>query len=401
MNIDEAEGLRWDGQLLLRIIGARARALGQALVGRTFAGFLTSRLFPVRPAVLEEDGVQTEWLLLSPRPDSIHEMVSRNPWDMAHTVQRDAVGFLQLRGDHGESAYVEPNLFHRIYWPRSKTTAATGSWPTGPDFAWHLERDYTDLRRARNSPRSNADRENARVGILDTGIPAAPHEALPAKLEANLGWNFADNCLDVHDSGIGLNPGHGTATLGILAGDVGGVRRNGRPYGDFTGGAPLSHVVPVRVASAVVLFKTVELARSIEHIAHLGQTRNAPCQVISISMGGLASEAWADAVNDAYDQGVCVVAAAGNNVAKLPTRFTVYPSRFGRVITVTGVTAAQEPYTTGNPFVMQGNYGPPSVMTKAIAAYTPNMMHALFDPVMKPVPIYWNETFEGTSAATP
>ena len=38
-----------------------------------------------------------------------------------------------------------------------------------------------------------------------------------------------------------------------------------------------------------------------------------------MSMGGLPSSAWADAVNLAYDAGVVLVCAAGNSYAGLPT----------------------------------------------------------------------------------
>jgi hypothetical protein len=93
-------------------------------------------------------------------------------------------------------------------------------------------------------------------------------------------------------------------------------------------------------------------------------------------MGGVASRSWADAVNRAYDEGVTIVAAAGNNFGDLPTRYTVYPSRFSRVITVTGATANHTPFRHPDPKVLQGNYGPPSVMTKAIAAYAPNIVRA-------------------------
>jgi subtilisin family serine protease len=61
--------------------------------------------------------------------------------------------------------------------------------------------------------------------------------------------------------------------------------------------------------------------------------------VVSMSMGGLPSEAWADAINALYEAGVVVVTAAGNNYANLPTRFVVYPARFGRVIAACGVMA--------------------------------------------------------------
>ena len=61
-------------------------------------------------------------------------------------------------------------------------------------------------------------------------------------------------------------------------------------------------------------------------------------------MGGLPSQAWADAINALYDAGVVVVTAAGNNFGNAPTHVVVYPARFGRVIAACGVMANGAPY---------------------------------------------------------
>jgi subtilisin family serine protease len=66
--------------------------------------------------------------------------------------------------------------------------------------------------------------------------------------------------------------------------------------------------------------------------------------VVIMSMGGLPSQAWADAINALYEAGVVVVTAAGNNYDNLPTRFVVYPARFGRVLAACGVMANGSPY---------------------------------------------------------
>ena len=56
-------------------------------------------------------------------------------------------------------------------------------------------------------------------------------------------------------------------------------------------------------------------------------------------MGGLALQAWADAVNALYELGIFIVTAAGNNFGNLPTRNIVYPARFKRVVAACGVMA--------------------------------------------------------------
>src|SRR5205823_7774456 len=114
------------------------------------------------------------------------------------------------------------------------------------------------------------------------------------------------------------------------------------------------------------------------------------------SMGGIASAACADAVNALYDRGVFVVTAAGNNSGNLPSRFTVYPARFNRVVAACGVMADGRPYADLPIRKMAGCYGPPTKDATSIAAYTPNVPWAKFD---------CRDTVDmdggGTSAATP
>jgi len=71
-------------------------------------------------------------------------------------------------------------------------------------------------------------------------------------------------------------------------------------------------------------------------------------------MGGLPSQAWADAVNKAYEAGVVVVCAAGNNFGGLPTSLVVYPARFDRVIAACGAMADRRPYLNLPPYAMEG-----------------------------------------------
>jgi hypothetical protein len=118
--------------------------------------------------------------------------------------------------------------------------------------------------------------------------------------------------------------------------------------------------------------------------------------VITMSMGGLASQAWADAVNVLYDLGVFIVTAAGNNYGNLPTRNIVYPARFKRVVAACGVMADGRPYADLPIELMAGNYGPPNKMATAVSAFTPNAPWARLG-CRKIV----DHNGSGTSSATP
>lgn len=115
-----------------------------------------------------------------------------------------------------------------------------------------------------------------------------------------------------------------------------------------------------------------------------------------MSMGGLASQAWAEGVNALYDAGVFVVTAAGNNYNNFPTRNIVYPARFNRVVAACGVMADFKPYADLGPNKMAGNYGPTKKMRTAMAAFTPNIPWARFGC---PQTVRFNGA--GTSSATP
>jgi hypothetical protein len=115
-----------------------------------------------------------------------------------------------------------------------------------------------------------------------------------------------------------------------------------------------------------------------------------------MSMGGLASHAWAEAVSALYDAGVFIVTAAGNNFGNLPTRNIVYPARFRRVVAACRVMANHQPYADLGLNLMAGNYGPANKMPTAMSACTPNLPWARLG-----CPKIVDFDGNGTSSATP
>lgn len=178
----------------------------------------------------------------------------------------------------------------------------------------------------RASP-STGSPNRVRVAHLDTGYDPG-HESVPTGLNRALQKNFvdADRPDDATDDSGGLlnNLGHGTGTLGILA---------GASVGSFTkayGAAPFVEVIPVRVANSVLIFQNSSIAKGLDYVHSFCQREETRVHVVTMSMGGLASSAWADAINALYDAGVFVLTAAGNNFGNLPTRNIVYPACFNR-----------------------------------------------------------------------
>jgi hypothetical protein len=327
-------------------------------------------------------------------------------WDRAHAFMASTLE----KAPPGE-AYLEPDLTQGWQYTNETPLVPAGlagagtvelcqfndqdpNVPRGPGFAWFLDDNFSQLASARTKVAECQQRKPARIAHLDTGYDP-DHLTLPVGLDRLLQHNFVEgedpnDARDPARRGFLKNPGHGTGTLSILAGNR--VDAAGR----YLGGAPLASIVPIRIASSVVLFRTSALARALDYVIAPGGDPTKRVDVVSLSMGGLASLAWAEAVNRAYEAGVFMVAAAGNNFGDLPTRFIVYPARFRRVVAACGVMADGRPYHGVGKGRMQGNYGPTSKMATAMSAYTPNMPWAELG-----CPGIVDHDGQGTSSATP
>src|SRR5574338_120818 len=324
-----------------------------------------------------------------------------NPWDVCHAMVTQGLGL----ADGARPEFAEPDLQQQwLSRPQEdrelalsatcKATKQDSDFPRDADNLWFQNDPHIQSASALESlPLPNDDSELICIAHLDTGYDPA-HRSLPKRLETALQRNFvdADRPHDATDDSSGLfnNLGHGTGTLSILA----GTSTVGLPR---LGVAPFVKVVPIRVANRVELFYNSAIAQALDYVHGLGAAGGANAvSVVSMSMGGLASRAWADAVNALYEAGVVVVTAAGNNFGNLPTRHIVYPARFNRVIAACGIMADQSPYADLPVTKMAGNYGPDSKMWTAMSAYTPNVPWAKFG---------CSEVVDfdgaGTSAATP
>ncbi|HSD45258.1 MAG TPA: S8 family serine peptidase, partial [Pyrinomonadaceae bacterium] len=264
-----------------------------------------------------------------------------------------------------------------------------GGKKKGPDkFAWHLDDEFTQLRKAREAVPFNPPR--TRIAHIDTGYDRG-HDSKPQNILQNLERSFVDGDNDpnsANDPNRGNafpdNSGHGTGTISILAG------RTITKFNETLGGAAGADILPLRISNSVVLFLTSSFAQALRYAIEQ------KVDVISISMGGAPSRAWNEAVNAAYEAGICIVAAAGNNINGAPTRHVVYPARYRRTIAVCGVMANGSPYDDLGFGVLRGNYGPDSSMKAALSTYTPNIPWAVFGCGST-----IRQNGEGTSAATP
>ena len=383
-----------------RILVKAAPGLSSARLrfGATAVTFTVTPLFKsIAPPKAPGAAAAATWQILTPPPGFAGE----NAWDVCHSLLQQGFGVAGVPAPE----FAEPDLEQQwitgsdaeLGMAMSRSCDSVNSqrdeFPHIADnpywFRDPAHSQFDDAIAALGGPQVAS---KVRIAHFDTGYDP-DHHALPKRLRADIARNFVDggDPKDATDqtSGLLANLGHGTGTLSILAG-------TGQPGQSLLGGAPFAEVVPVRVANRVVLFKNSAIAQAFDYVHSLNTTGANRVDVITMSMGGLASQAWAEAVNAVYEQGVFIVTAAGNNFGNLPTRNIVFPARFGRVVAACGVMADGKPYADLEIRLMAGNYGPEPKMKTAIAAPTPNVPWARWgcsDII--------DFDGQGTSAATP
>lgn len=335
------------------------------------------------------------------------EIKIKNPWDQAHELRKDKPG----------NIYIEPNEIisnENITLPKKEDKLELleavaeneydPEWPFPevdgkPDKRfWYLGDDFSQLKSARDSV--SLDSPIIKIAHFDTGYDLHHKSVIENNIDVENQKNFVEgnsSSEDVGSEGLINNPGHGTGTLSILAGNKMNIAEY--HHDDFIGIHHNIKVLPLRISRSVMLWKNKAFVDALEYVISLYDTPNR-CDIVTMSMGGMPSKAWADVVNRAYEKGILVVTAAGNNIGRATPSTLIYPARFERVTAACGVTYDYSPYY--KPFgitsikTMEGNFGPRKCMGKAIAAFTPNVAWAVINT---------NDIVSingaGTSSATP
>lgn len=194
--------------------------------------------------------------------------------------------------------YLEPAVQLTYQWMPSEPLVAQQSWLTVSGFprAWD----------------DTIGRADVVVAVIDSGV-AASHPDLAGKLLP--GYDYLHRDDDPDDEA-----GHGTAVAGIIAAAVNGQ--------GIAGGAPGVRLLPLKVGDQIGASSFL-IAEAVYGAMERG------AQVINLSLGAdTPSAALEHAIEQAYEQGIVVVAAAGNS----PDAVT-FPASYPEVIAVGGATA--------------------------------------------------------------
>ena len=171
--------------------------------------------------------------------------------------------------------------------------------------------------------------EGVTIAVIDTGVSKVPDLKLTKFVP---GYDFVNDRENAADDN-----GHGTHIAGVIAQST----NNG--YG-VAGIAHLAQIMPLKVLNAEGGGTVADIAESIKFAADHG------ADVINLSLGGGGeSRLLKEAIAYAYDKGVVIIAAAGNenlNAASYPAR---YPKVIGVAATdVEGAKATYSNYGAGS-----------------------------------------------------
>ncbi|MCX7623020.1 MAG: S8 family serine peptidase [Thermomicrobium sp.] len=219
-------------------------------------------------------------------------------WRLRFAGRAEAADWVvRLRATPGIEA-IEPAVRLTYQWMPADPLVTQQSWLTVTGFpaAWD----------------DTLGRDDLVVAVIDSGV-AATHPDLAARLVP--GYDYLHRDPDPDDE-----VGHGTAVAGIIAAAADGQ--------GMSGGAPGVRILPLKVGDQSGA-SSLLIAEAIYGAIQRG------AQVINLSLGAdTPSAALERAIEQAYDQGVVVVAAAGNT----PDAVT-FPASYPEVIAVGGATA--------------------------------------------------------------
>ncbi len=248
-------------------------------------------------------------------------------------LKRDTLETIARLRQDPEVLYAEPNYIRQ-----------RASVPDDPlfDRQWNLALIGLPAawNRDASNPQHRSDGSGVRIAVIDTGVDYL-HDDLSSKINLADAYDFVDDASSPnHDGTRGRDTDpfdtdsikHGTHVTGIIA----AATNNATGIAGVAYGAS---IMPLRVLNEEGDGTDADVAAAIYYAARLsnnsGRLPSARADIINLSLGSLDYSAVIEnAVNAAIDQGVIVVAAAGNNADSLP----YYPAAHPRVFAVSAVT---------------------------------------------------------------
>lgn len=343
---------------------------------------------PVRASEIVDQKLATDEVLVKMKAsDKIYKLTSAQGIDTEYLLHNFS--------DNPQIDYVEPNF---------KFTAASIT-PNDPDF---IQQYYLGQVQAQTGWDISTGKADVVVAVLDSGVDVdnpdlkhniwvnvheKPFDLIDndgnGKVDDFYGWNFVDNNNDVKPkfenfTELGVN--HGTIVAGIL-----GARGNNGI--GIAGGAWQVKIMPLKVLDSAGMGDSLTLVEAIDYAI------SKKVDVINLSVVGHSySQALQEAISRAWQAGIVIVAAAGNEVG-LGQDMDVYPAypvcNDGDDNMVIGVVALDR----YNRLASFSNFGSrcSDVAAPGVNFYSTVAYHDTFPGFNH----YYKGGFSGTSVATP
>lgn len=203
--------------------------------------------------------------------------------------------------------YIEENV--QISLPEPEEPIASVFSTTTYDYTGHY-----DLIQMQSAWDMNLYGDGVTIAIIDSGIYAEHDEFTNLDL-SELSTSFVSGSDSIVDG-----TGHGSFVTGVVAADHDSDE-------GLNGGAPEATIMVLRVFDSSGNTTTAAVLSAIEYAIENG------VQVINMSLGGMGSDfknSISEAIGDAYDAGILMVAAVGN----YGTGAFYYPANFDEVLGV-------------------------------------------------------------------
>jgi subtilisin family serine protease len=195
--------------------------------------------------------------------------------------------------------YAEP--VYKVHFANASTQrSVTSSIYSSPDTSYmhNWGKTVTGLTYV-SSITNETNNSHVVVAVIDTGVDLN-HPDLRDSIV--LGYNFVNHTATALDDN-----GHGTNVAGIIA----AKSNDGNNGTGYTGVAPLTKIMPIKVLDSLGSGDTSALVAGIRFAI---DNHSNPVNIINLSLGSmLPSKAVHDVIKEAVSAGILVVAAAGNN----------------------------------------------------------------------------------------
>lgn len=249
----------------------------------------------------------------------VYDILKTNDVEYFHVREREYLKYL-VKSDSILGILVDKECFQD-----NRSDSLMKRWPpkrgTSVPLNWYMDTAHSGLEKAYKMVYNQENKTYpVRIAHIDTGLDPKHPAFFDEKGEPLINIIEECNILEVNERSIDIKPyrkgsqilnyGHGSATLGLIA--VNTFNIGGKEL--RIGGNPKAEIVVIRATYGSPLF--LEMNSVKQAIEGFEQAIGMGCDIISFSHGGTllkGNRAFEKVLKKAYDKGIVVVAAAGNN----------------------------------------------------------------------------------------